>query len=56
LNLDLKNSSDKEQILVLDDTTVNLKLVANFLREAGYDVWAAKNGKFALKFLEQVFT
>lgn len=53
--VELKNSSDKdkEQILIVDDTTENLKLIANFLRESGYDVRAAKNGKFALKFLEK---
>jgi PAS domain S-box-containing protein len=49
LDLDLK----KEQILVVDDTTENLKLISNFLRESGYDVRAAKNGRFALKFLEK---
>jgi two-component system NtrC family sensor kinase len=52
-DLDLKTNSDKEQILVVDDTTENLKLIANFLRESGYDVRAAKNGRFALKFLEK---
>ena len=53
LDLDLKNETQKEQILVVDDTTDNLKLIASFLRESGYDVRASKNGKFALKFLEK---
>lgn len=53
LDLELESSCDKAQILVVDDKTANLKLVASFLREAGYDVRAAKNGKFALKFLEK---
>ncbi len=53
LDLDLESVSRKEQILVIDDTTENLKLITNFLRESGYDVRAAKNGKFAFNFLEK---
>lgn len=53
-DLDLpETSSPKEQILVIDDTAANLKLVSGFLRKAGYDVRVARNGKFALNFLEK---
>ncbi|HBK62948.1 MAG TPA: hypothetical protein DD000_05290, partial [Cyanobacteria bacterium UBA11166] len=48
----LNNSAKKEEILVIDDTSANLKLISDFLREHGYKVWIAKNGVQALKILE----
>jgi PAS domain S-box-containing protein len=53
LDSDLEIRPEKEQILVIDDTAANLKLVSGFLRKAGYDVRVARNGKFALNFLEK---
>lgn len=43
----------KEQILLVDDTTGNLKLVSDFLIEYGFEILVAKNGKQAIKKLEK---
>ncbi|HEY9708252.1 MAG TPA: hypothetical protein V6D48_08615, partial [Oculatellaceae cyanobacterium] len=51
-NSDIKNNPKKEQILVVDDTPANLKLVSDFLREPGFEVRVAKSGIQALKILE----
>ena len=53
-NLDINNSSKKEEILVVDDTNANLKLVSDFLGESGFEVRIAKSGVHALKLLEKV--
>jgi PAS domain S-box-containing protein len=52
-DLNLKTNSKKEQILVIDDTSANLKLVSDFLRESGFEVRVAKTGLQALKILER---
>lgn len=48
----LQTLSKKEQILVVDDTPANLKLVSDFLRESGFEVRVAKSGIQALKIVE----
>lgn len=48
----IKNSTNKQQILVVDDTSANLKLISDFLRESGFEVRAAKSGFQAMKILE----
>ncbi len=53
-DLNIKNSVHKQEILVVDDTIANLKLVSVFLKKAGFDVRAAKSGIQALKLLERV--
>ncbi len=50
----IKNSTKKNQILVIDDTTTNLKLVSDFLRESGFEVRVAKSGFQALQILETI--
>jgi PAS domain S-box-containing protein len=52
-NLDIKNTTKKEEILVVDDTSANLKLVSDFLGESGFEVRIAKSGVQALKLLER---
>jgi two-component system, NtrC family, sensor kinase len=47
-----KNSTKKAQILVVDDTIANLKLVSDFLRESQFEVRVAKSGVQALKLLD----
>jgi two-component system, NtrC family, sensor kinase len=47
-----KNSTKKEQILVVDDTIANLQLVSDFLRESQFEVRVAKSGVQALKLLD----
>ena len=51
---DIKTILQKEQILVVDDTPANLKVVSDFLNESGFDVRIAKSGSQALKILEKV--
>jgi PAS domain S-box-containing protein len=53
-DLNIVNSSNKEQILVVDDTSANLKMVADFLRESGFEVRVAKSGLQALNMLKTV--
>lgn len=48
----LKNITQRERILVVDDTSVNLKLIYDFLRGSGFEVRAAKSGFQALQILE----
>ena len=52
--LNIKSITKKEEILVIDDTSTNLKLIADFLGEYGFVVRIAKNGIQALKVLEAV--
>lgn len=40
---------DKPKILIVDDVTKNIQLVASFLKQAGYDINFALNGKDALR-------
>jgi len=53
VDLDINNSLHKEEILVVDDTNANLKLVSDFLAESGFKVRIAKSGVQALKLLER---
>jgi PAS domain S-box-containing protein len=53
VDLNIKNSTNKEEILVVDDTSANLKLLSDFLGESGFAVRIAKNGVQALKLLER---
>ncbi|HEY9597603.1 MAG TPA: response regulator [Cyanophyceae cyanobacterium] len=46
-------STKKEEILVVDDTSANLKLVSDFLGASGFEVRIAKSGSQALKLLER---
>ena len=43
------NYSPKEQIMLIDDTNENIKLVSDFLIEYGFEILVAKNGKQAIK-------
>ncbi|MCU0541609.1 MAG: response regulator [Oscillatoriaceae cyanobacterium Prado104] len=47
-----KNDRKKQQILVVDDTSTNLKLISDFLRESEFEVRVAKSGLQAMKLLE----
>jgi diguanylate cyclase (GGDEF)-like protein len=46
--IQLQPHSSKADILVVDDTPVNLRLLSNLLSEQGYEVRKAINGKMAL--------
>ncbi len=52
-NLTVKNSPKKWQILVVDDTSANLKLISDFLGESGFEIRIAKSGSQSLKILEE---
>src|SRR5919199_1308213 len=47
------NNSPKKQILLVDDTLENLKLVTTFLNQYEFEVLTAKSGTHALKILEK---
>ena len=51
---EMENFSRVPQILVIDDTPENLKLVSDFLRDAGFEVRIAKSGMQGLKLLEKL--
>jgi len=44
----------RNKILIVDDITENIQVVANVLRDEGYNLSYAKNGKTALERLEKV--
>jgi PAS domain S-box-containing protein len=52
--LNINNSAKTQEILVIDDTSANLKLISDFLGDSGFEVRIAKNGIQALKILERV--
>ena len=52
-SLDLRIGSRQERILIIDDTSANLKLVSDLLRKARFEVQVAKSGPQALKILER---
>jgi len=43
------NKSNKSKILIVDDIPKNIQLVANILKEEGYNLSFAKNGKTAIQ-------
>lgn len=43
----------KQKVLVVDDVTKNIQLVANFLKQAGYDINYAVSGKSALSHVKK---
>ncbi len=53
-DLSMNNSTKKEEILVVDDTSANLKLVSDFLEDSGFEVRIAKSGIQTLKLLEKI--
>lgn len=46
------NNNNQQSILVVDDTSANLKMVGDFLTQSGFEVRVAKSGLQALKILE----
>lgn len=50
----LTNNKSKGNILVVDDTPANLRLLTNLLRESGYEVRPASNGHLALRTVESI--
>ncbi|MBU0943387.1 MAG: response regulator [Proteobacteria bacterium] len=45
--------TEKEIILIVEDSLVNRTLLSNLLSRQGYQVWGAENGKAALETLQQ---
>jgi len=43
---------NKSKILIVDDVTKNIQLVANILQEAGYEIFFALNGRMALELVK----
>lgn len=49
----MSNNDYKADILIVDDTIANLQLLSNILKEEGYKVRPAVNGKMALQAVQQ---
>ena len=49
----MRHDSSGDKILIVDDVPLNLKLLGNILKEAGYDVAFAKSGEDALQRVKQ---
>jgi len=45
----MKNTDERDEILIVDDTPVNLKVLEHLLRQAGYEVRFALDGELALR-------
>lgn len=45
--------SIRQKVLIVDDVTKNIQLVANFLKQAGYDINYAISGKTAIKHIKR---
>ncbi len=45
-------NKNKSKILIVDDVTKNIQLVANILQEAGYEIFFALNGQMALELVK----
>ncbi len=46
-------TTEKEIILIVEDSSVNRKLLSNLLTRHGYQVWSTENGQAALETLKQ---
>ena len=49
----MKPDSNRQKVLIVDDVTKNIQLVANFLKQAGYDINYAISGKTALNHIKK---
>ncbi len=49
----MKATSNRQKVLIVDDVTKNIQLVANFLKQAGYDINYAIRGKTAIKHIQK---
>lgn len=46
-------TSNRQKVLIVDDVTKNIQVVANFLQQAGYEINFAVSGDSALKHIKQ---
>ena len=49
----MKSDKNRQKVLIVDDVTKNIQLVANFLKQAGYDINFAISGKTAIKHIKK---
>ena len=49
----MKRELNRQKVLIVDDVTKNIQLVANFLKQAGYDINYAVSGKTALSHIKK---
>lgn len=49
----MKTDKNRQKVLIVDDVTKNIQLVANFLKQAGYDINFAISGKTAIKHIKK---
>ena len=49
----MKSDKNRQKVLIVDDVTKNIQLVANFLKQAGYDINFAISGKTAIRHIKK---
>ena len=49
----MKADQNRQKVLIVDDVTKNIQLVASFLKQAGYDINFALSGKTALEHISR---
>ncbi|MCK5703569.1 MAG: hybrid sensor histidine kinase/response regulator [Cyclobacteriaceae bacterium] len=49
----MKSDKNRQRVLIVDDVTKNIQLVANFLKQAGYDINFAISGKTAIRHIKK---
>lgn len=49
----MRSEIKRQKVLIVDDITKNIQLVANFLKQAGYDINFAVSGRTALNHIEK---
>ena len=47
------NSGSRQKVLIVDDVTKNIQLVANFLKQSGYEINYALSGKAAIRHVKK---
>ena len=51
--MNIADKKYRQKVLIVDDVTKNIQLVANFLKQAGYEINFAVSGEKALKHVEK---
>ncbi len=49
----MKKDQNRQRVLIVDDVTKNIQLVANFLKQAGYEINYAVDGKSAINHISK---
>ncbi|MCK5368942.1 MAG: response regulator, partial [Cyclobacteriaceae bacterium] len=49
----MRSDINRQKVLIVDDVTKNIQLVANFLKQAGYEINYAISGKTAIRHIKK---